>query len=230
LLLLRWLEFGIFTPLMRNHSALGTREQECYQFEKVEDFKHIVEIRYRLIPYLYSEYMKATLNNEMYFRPLAFDYETDPIAIHVEDQLMLGDALMITPIYEQNAVGRYVYLPEEMMKVKVKNGKFILDEKLEKGHHYIDIELNEIVFLIKKNHIIPICEPALSTDKINFNNIDLIGYVEDKVLYNFYLDDGITKDYDSGDNMITIKVENNEVHSNSSSISFRLKTQLSNEI
>ncbi len=58
-LLLRFLALGVFTPLMRDHAAAGTREQECYQFENIEDFRHVIGVRYRLIPYLYSEYMKA---------------------------------------------------------------------------------------------------------------------------------------------------------------------------
>ncbi len=61
---------GVFTPLMRNHSATGTREQECYQFENIEDFRAVINTRYRLVPYLYSEYMKAALNDDMYFKPL----------------------------------------------------------------------------------------------------------------------------------------------------------------
>ena len=51
-LLLRWLAFGVFTPLMRNHSSCDTREQECYQFERPEDFAHVIGVRYRLLPYL----------------------------------------------------------------------------------------------------------------------------------------------------------------------------------
>ena len=39
---MRWLEFGIFTPLMRNHSAAGTRQQEVYQFEKTDGFRHVI--------------------------------------------------------------------------------------------------------------------------------------------------------------------------------------------
>ena len=73
-LLLRFLALGVFTPLMRDHTAIGTREQECYQFENVEDFRHVIGVRYRLIPYLYSEYMKAALNDDMYFQPLGFVY------------------------------------------------------------------------------------------------------------------------------------------------------------
>ena len=85
------------------------REQECYQFENVEDFRNVVNTRYRLVPYLYSEYMKAVLNDDMYFKPLGFVYPDDKMAIRVEDQLILGNEIMIAPVYEQNARGRYVY-------------------------------------------------------------------------------------------------------------------------
>lgn len=44
-LLLRWLALGVFTPLMRNHAALGTREQEPYQFEHIEDFRNVIGVR-----------------------------------------------------------------------------------------------------------------------------------------------------------------------------------------
>ena len=95
-LLLRWLAFGVFTPLMRDHSALGTREQECYRFERPEDFRHVISVRYRLIPYLYSEFMKAALNDDLYFKPLAFAYPDDPMATSIEDQLILGNEVMVT--------------------------------------------------------------------------------------------------------------------------------------
>ena len=87
-LVLRWLELGIFTPLMA-HSAMGTRVQEAYRFEKIDGFRHIISMRYKLLPYLYSEYMKAVLRDEMMFRPLAFDYPEDRRAIVLEDQLLL---------------------------------------------------------------------------------------------------------------------------------------------
>ena len=62
--------------------------------------------------------MKAALNGDMLFRPLAFVYPEDEIAAQTEDQLMLGDQVMIAPVYTQNAIGRMVYLPEEMLFVK----------------------------------------------------------------------------------------------------------------
>lgn len=97
-LLLRWLALGVFTPLMRDHSCEGTRNQECYQFEHIEDFRNVIGVRYQLLPYIYSEYMKAALTDDMMFKPLAFEYPDDKIAAHVEDQLMLGNEIMIAPV------------------------------------------------------------------------------------------------------------------------------------
>ena len=127
-LVLRFLALGVFTPLMRNHAALGTRNQECYSFENSDDFKDIVEVRYRLIPYLYRTFKKASEENDMIFRPLSFDYPDDKIARECETQLMLGDECMICPVYEQNVGGRYVYLPENMTFVKL-SGTSITTEK-----------------------------------------------------------------------------------------------------
>ena len=152
--------FGVFTPLMRDHTAIGTREQECYQFENVEDFRHVIGVRYRLIPYLYSEYMKAALNDDMYFRPLGFVYPEDKIAVHVEDQLLLGNEIMIAPVYEQNARGRYVYLPEEMKFVKFLPGGTIAEEILEKGIHYVEVALNEIPLFIRKGKMYSGCRSS----------------------------------------------------------------------
>ncbi len=67
----RFLQLGVFTPLMRNHSALHTREQEIYRFSIWETMRDTVSVRYALLPYLYSEFMKAALRDEMLFRPLA---------------------------------------------------------------------------------------------------------------------------------------------------------------
>lgn len=138
-LLLRWLALGVFTPLMRNHAALGTREQEPYQFEHIEDFRNVIGVRYRLVPYLYSEYMKAALNDDMYFKPLAFVYPDDKLARNTEDQLMIGNEIMIAPVYTQNAIGRYVYLPEEMMFVKFLGNGNMFQEILPKGIHYVEV-------------------------------------------------------------------------------------------
>ncbi len=202
-LLLRWLVLGVFTPLMRNHAALGTRKQECYQFEHIEDFRHVIEVRYRLIPYLYSEYMKAALNDDLYFKPLAFTYPKDPMALQVEDQLMLGEEIMIAPVYTQNAKGRYVYLPEEMKFVKFLPNGTLSEQTLPAGHHYVEIALNEVPLFIRQNKCIPLASPAEYVDALDTKNLTLIGYKNSS--YALYEDDGIHKDYDLNKNTKILK-------------------------
>ena len=172
-LVLRFLALGVFTPLMRNHSALGTRDQECYSFENTDDFRDIIEVRYRLIPYLYSTFKKASEENELIFRPLSFDYPDDKIARECETQLMLGEECMIAPVYEQNVSGRTVYLPEDMRLVKL-SGTRVEQQELEKGLHYIEVALNEIPLFIKKSKKIPLCQPALRTRDLDKDSLEYI--------------------------------------------------------
>lgn len=192
-LLLRWLALGVFTPLMRNHSAIDTREQECYRFEHVEDFRHVIGVRYRLLPYLYSEYMKAALSGDLYFKPLSFEYPGDSFAPRVEDQMMLGGEVMIAPVYTQNAKGRYVYLPEKMMFVKFMPDGVIRQEELAPGHHYVEIALNEVPLFIRAGKCIPLADVAESVAELRADALELLGYPGAEYL--LYDDDGIHKDY-----------------------------------
>lgn len=197
-LLLRWTAFGIFTPLMRNHSALGTRKQEAYRFpEAMPALKKLIGIRYALLPYLYSEYMKAALRGNLYFRPLAFVYPQDKQAAEVEDQLMLGDELMLVPVYTQNASGRTVYLPEDMKLVQMRSVSDFTVETMEKGYHYVPAALDEVVFFIRSDRLIPLSYGGECVSQVDFNHLRLLGNVQTAATYQYYNDDGSSKDYEN---------------------------------
>ena len=170
-LLIRWMSFAVFTPLMRNHSAFGTRSQEAFAFGDTEAFRHIIELRYRLIPYLYRSFMKAVEDDAMFFRPLAFDYEDDRIAAKVEDQLMVGDDIMIAPIYVQNADARHVYLPEDMRLIRMHEGH-ISTEELNGGWHYVSVPLGDVVFFAKDP--IPMAKPARNVAELDIDDVEYI--------------------------------------------------------
>ena len=206
-LLMRWLGFGIFTPLMRNHSALGTRKQECYSFGDTEDFRSVISIRYSLLPYLYSEYMKACLNDDIMFKPLSFVYPSDNFARTVEDQLIVGESIMIAPIYEQNDVGRYVYLPEDMLLVVFKSSSVRRYQIMKKGMHYIQAGINEVPLFVRKNKLLPLCRTAQCTDNLDTSMFEIIAYTDDNIEYMMYEDDGISKDYDNPDNYVSFAIK-----------------------
>ena len=204
-LVMRWLELGIFTPLMRNHSAAGTKRQEPYQFENVKAFADILGIRYALLPYIYSEYMKASLRDEMMFMPLSFVFTEDKKAKNIEDQMLIGDTVMIAPIYTQNATGRYVYLPEDMMCVRMKSATEYLVEEMKAGDHYVDVALEEVVFFIRNQKRIPMGKASDCVDHMekDVNALTMIGYA-DGDQYELYTDDGFTKDYEDKNNIVML--------------------------
>lgn len=207
-LLLRWMALGIFTPLMRNHAALGTREQECYQFTQTELFRKLIGIRYGMMPYIYSEYMKAALNHEMLFLPLAFVYPEDRHAKEIEDQLLMGESIMIAPVYTQNATGRYIYLPEPMKLVRMKSIEEIETEILEQGHYYIEIALDEVVFFIRPEKMVPYTESGQYMEEIQEKEIKLLHFVTGTAEYKLYQDNGYEKDYENPNHIKKLHVEN----------------------
>ena len=191
-LLLRWAAFGIFTPLFRNHSAEGTRRQEFYRFENIPAFRNIVNLRYALVPYLYSEYMKAVLNDRMLFKPLCFEYDDDR-SPQIEDQLLLGESLMLAPIYTQNATGRYVYLPEDMKLIRFRSFDDYDEEIIEKGDHYIEAELDEILVFVRKGHVLPLAEPSKGMGDVTKDDLSYICFEAEPSSYELYTDDGISR-------------------------------------
>lgn len=209
-LMLRWLAFGIFTPLMRNHSALGTRRQEVYQFENLPAFRNIITLRYALLPYIYSEFVKAARLDGMLFKPLGFVFTQDDFARRVEDQLFYGESIMLTPVYEQNAKGRYVYLPERMKFMKMKTVDDYVEEIMEKGHHFIEVAIDEVPFFIRENHIVPISKGGENVEEVDYKNLTLLHYVTTQATYELYNDDGYHKEYEKGLVFETIHVKSEE--------------------
>ena len=208
-LALRWLEFGLLTPLMRNHSAVGTRMQEYYRFPEVlPAVRNMIRLRYALLPYLYSEFMKAALENTSYFRPLAFDYPDDPDAREVEDQLLLGEGLMAAPVYVQNAHGRHVYLPEPMKLLRLRAVDDYDEEILSAGHHYIRCALDEMLLFIRPGHIIPVAQPANNTAELDDASLTLWSFLPngESAEYRMYRDDGVTTEYEKKEHWKTLQI------------------------
>lgn len=208
-LVMRWTQLAMFSPLMRNHSAMGTREQEVYQFDHIDKFRDILGIRYGMLPYIYSEYMKAALGNGMYFLPLSFVYTEDAFAAQVEDQLLVGDSLMIAPVCTQNAGGRYVYLPEEMALLRFRSLTDYDTEVLPAGHHYVEAGLFEMLVFLRPDKILLLSSGGECTDEVTTDSVKALAFVKEQASYTWYEDDGMGKDFENPENygMITISKE-----------------------
>lgn len=196
-LLSRWMQLSVFTPLLRNHAALGTNNQEPYAFgeEVARINRKLLGDRYRLIPYLYSELLKRYHHGGLMFTPLSFEFFGQE-AQDAEDQLLLGEELMIAPIYKPNGKGRYVYLPEEMALVDFKDQPELT--VLNPGVHYVSYDLDELKFFLRRNKMMVYGEASLNEKSMKKDSLNLLGFVDGEATYTLYSDDGLSFDYEEG--------------------------------
>jgi len=109
----RWMALGVISPFFRVHTTRDAPLQEPWRFgiEVLDISRSLLELRYRLLPTLYSLMDEAARSGAPMLRPLAYDFVGDADSLRVEDQAMLGPWLMAAPLLNEGAEGRQVYLP-----------------------------------------------------------------------------------------------------------------------
>jgi len=112
-LFLRWMQCGALTPFCRNHSAAGNIDQYAWAFGEVVEalVRGAIELRYRLLPYMYAAFLRATETGEPVQQPLVLAFQDDRAVRDIDDQYLLGSQLLVAPIYTPGATSRQVYLP-----------------------------------------------------------------------------------------------------------------------
>ena len=116
-LLLRWLQFGAYTPIFRTHATNDSKlERRIWKYSNFEQLREAVRLRYRLFPYLYTAARETYDTGVGINRPLYYDYPEDGNAYTYEDEYLFGNDMLVAPIYtpQQNGYsGRMVWLPGE---------------------------------------------------------------------------------------------------------------------
>jgi len=112
-LFLRWMQYGTLTPFCRNHSEIGNVDQYAWAFgEIVQDhIRTAIKLRYRLLPYIYACFLKASESGAPVQRPLVFDHQYDATVRDIDDQYLLGSDLLIAPVVGPGVTARQIYLP-----------------------------------------------------------------------------------------------------------------------
>ncbi len=114
-LFIRWFQFGAFCPIFRVHGTRTTNENELWSYgpEAQKILTTYDKLRYRLMPYIYSLAWQVTNASGTPMRPLIMDFAADPRALNVGDEYMFGPALLVSPVTEQGATTRRLYLPAD---------------------------------------------------------------------------------------------------------------------
>lgn len=202
-LLARWVWLGSVTPLFRNHSAMGTRHQEpwCYDEELTDIYRKAVNFRYRIIPYIYDLFYEAEKTGIPVFRPLVLEYEDDINTFELNDELMLGEYLIASPVTTEGAKKKMVYLPRGNWY------NYFTKEKYSCGYHIVDAPLDTMPIFIKEGSIIP--EYPLKQFIDDKEDTLILNIFEGNGKYIHYQDNGSDFNYQNGEyNLYEINHQN----------------------
>jgi len=112
-LYIRWFQFGTFCPIFRAHGTRTTNQNEIWSYgpDAQKTLAAYDNLRYRLMPYIYSLAWKTTSEGYTIMRPLVMDFREDTRAQNIGDQFLFGPAILVNPVTEPGATTRRLYLP-----------------------------------------------------------------------------------------------------------------------
>ncbi|HEY0281606.1 MAG TPA: TIM-barrel domain-containing protein, partial [Rhizomicrobium sp.] len=193
----RWYAFGAFTPIFRSHGEV--RRREIYEIaapgSKVFDIlKSYTELRYRLLPYIYSAASETYHQAGTMMRGLVMDFPQDRKVRNIDDQYLFGRALLVAPVTEHKATGRSVYLP-----AGTEWYDFFTGEKFAGGQAVaVQAPLGRIPVFAKAGSILPTGPVMQYTDQKPDAPLTVVVYTGKDGRFTLYEDDGISNGYRKG--------------------------------
>jgi alpha-glucosidase len=175
-LYLRWFQMATFLPLFRTHSAIGTKPREPWVYGEptTSIIRKFLKLRYKLIPYLYTLTWETSQTGIPPVRPIFWADPQNQNLWDVEDEFLLGNAILIAPIVHEKAQSRQVILPSG-------NWYSFWDDKKYIGPTIIDVSLSleTIPIFIKGGTLLPMDEDG----RIGFHVYPEIGGLSSNHLY-----------------------------------------------
>ncbi|WP_462266366.1 glycoside hydrolase family 31 protein [Mucilaginibacter sp.] len=196
-LMVRWNSLGVYTPMFRNHAQEGTIYREPWQWgeDNMAIIKKDIELRYRLLPYIYSGYYQSAQTGLPLSRTLAINYTQDEQVYEevYQNEFEFGDSMLVAPVIS-TANTADVYLPEGQWY------RFNTGEQYAGGQNYtVAAPLTDLPVFVKAGAIIPMQGVVQSTKDAGDGILELHIWNGDKEnSFVYYEDDGQTYDYQQG--------------------------------
>jgi alpha-D-xyloside xylohydrolase len=204
----RWIQFGAFSPMMRSHGADAPRE--IYQFGKKGDaiydaIEKYINLRYRLLPYIYSASWDVTAKQSSIIRALVMDFASDIKALDINDEYMFGKAILVCPVTENmysknmNAdfgtiKSRELYLPEGSEWFDFWTG-----EKMDGGQTVSkETPLDIIPLYVKAGSILPMGPSVQYATEKKWDNLEIRIYEGANGEFSLYEDENDNYNYENG--------------------------------
>ena len=213
-LYVRWMQFGLFCPMMRSHGTEVWRELNYYgkPGEPVYDaLLSAVKMRYQLLPYIYSTSWQVHQNDDSFMRALMMDFKDDPKTLDNNREFLFGRSLLVAPIVEA------LYTPEKIQKEVTVDwtAKKTFDVYLPQGIQWYDYWTNERLeggqtvnadgtlahcpVYVKAGSILPLCKKEVMNANIaDWQTLDMIVYPGADAVFTLYEDEGDNYNYEQG--------------------------------
>lgn len=192
-ILTRWFQWGTFNPIFRIHGYQTETEPWKYGDTVENNMRMMMNLRYRLMPYIYSEAWQVSKNGSTIMRPLVMDFNDDKKAVAQEYEYMFGKAMLIAPVTEPASAWN-VYLPQTGSWYDFWTGKKY------NGGQTINTAapLDRIPVFVRGGSIIPVGKPMQYTEEKSNDTLDIRVYKGADGSFSLYEDEGDGYNYEKG--------------------------------
>ena len=178
----RWLQAAALTPFLRSHSASSEKNKEPWVYG--DEFTGInratVELRYQLLPYLYTLFYEHEKTGMPVMRPLWFEYPDDKQTYLIDDEYLVGRDILVAPVLKEGQTIRGIYLPKGDQWIDWWTG-----ERFESGKvHYLKTPLDRVPIYVRAGAVIPTQPTIQHTGEMSKADLTLnviTGIMPDKI-------------------------------------------------
>lgn len=207
-LLSRWMEAGVFFPVMRTHSVVDVKPHFPWLFgpDALDAIRKALDLRYQLIPYYYSLAHETFETGVPLMRPLVMEFPRDPAVANMSDEWLMGSSLLAAPILTPGGK-RTVYLPDDTWYAFESNIPL-------RGKQAIPVTaaLDEIPIYVRQGTILPLGPVIEHTSELPGGPLELQIYPGKDATFTLVEDDGDTTDYLQGQTRSTTFKWNDAAH------------------
>ena len=192
-LLVRWFQWGALNPIFRMHGYMSETEPWKYGSKVEESMRKMLNLRYRLLPYIYSEAWKVT-NGSTLMRPLVMDFASDREAMNHPYLYMFGASFLVAPVTEPGATQWSVYLPGSTTWYDFRSGKAYSGG----AEATVDSPFDEIPLFVKAGAIVPLGREVQSSAEAPRDSFEIRIYAGADGTFTLYDDEGDNYNYEKG--------------------------------
>lgn len=165
----RWLPFGSMSSHTRCHGQ-PPKEPWDYGDDFQNYFREVIDLKYKLMPYVYAQSKQAAEKGLPMVRALFVEFPQDKGAWQIDNEYLFGSDILVAPLFEEGKKERDVYLPQGQW-IDYQTGKMYAN-----GWHSISCDKIEAIIMVREGAIIPHIKKAQSTKDLDWSNIELVAY------------------------------------------------------